>query len=238
MFLLTLWLCALVLAICIAWCTLKPINFGMAAWYPLLNITEKVKEYGPHNRYRFAFERTTQEEQYRIYSQIVTAIHNKGKGLNEIIYHLEDGTPVDYFLTNPEALHLKDVSTFISLGKKIGFAHLIIFISGLGYLYFYPIKFPSFKKQCLIATLGITIVITAAVLIGPQTVFYELHNQFFPKDHPWFFYYEDSLMTLLMYAPYSFAYIASALGVITFLIIILLLFSLSMINKVKLGVAV
>jgi hypothetical protein len=55
-------------------------------------------------------------------------------------------------------------------------------------------------------------VATAAILAsGPMTVFYALHDRLFPPGHPWFFYYEDSLMTLLMQAPTLFGYIAVAL---------------------------
>jgi hypothetical protein len=38
-----------------------------------------------------------------------------------------------------------------------------------------------------------------------------MHVWVFPADHQWFFYYQDSLMSTLMKAPYLFGYIAVAL---------------------------
>jgi hypothetical protein len=56
------------------------------------------------------------------------------------------------------------------------------------------------------------------VLADAKTFFYWLHTVVFPSDHQWFFYYEESLMSTLMKAPYLFAPIS----------IMLLLFALIM----------
>jgi hypothetical protein len=46
-------------------------------------------------------------------------------------------------------------------------------------------------------------------------VFYGLHTWIFPPGHAWFFYYQDSLMTMMMKAPELFAYIALTLAVVS-----------------------
>jgi hypothetical protein len=45
----------------------------------------------------------------------------------------------------------------------------------------------------------------------------------FPEGHQWFFYYQDSLMSTLMKAPYLFGYIALALLVLTLALLTALL---------------
>jgi uncharacterized membrane protein len=64
--------------------------------------------------------------------------------------------------------------------------------------------------------LGASLLATAAAVvavlaIGARQVFYWLHELVFPPDHPWFFYYQDSLMSTMMKAPYLFGAIAVVL---------------------------
>ena len=47
------------------------------------------------------------------------------------------------------------------------------------------------------------------IAVGPTRVFYTAHTLIFPAGHQWFFYYEESLMTMLMKAPDLFAAIAA-----------------------------
>jgi hypothetical protein len=57
----------------------------------------------------------------------------------------------------------------------------------------------------------IAALIAAVLIIGSKKVFYYLHTWIFPPEHPWFFYYQDSLMTTLMKAPDLFGLIAALL---------------------------
>src|SRR5690606_5060552 len=73
---------------------------------------------------------------------------------------------------------------------------------------------------------GITLVI---FITGPTKVFYWLHEQIFPDEHEWFFYYQDSLMTTLMKAPDLFGFIAVIL-----VILMMVLWSLTIWGMIKL----
>ena len=61
------------------------------------------------------------------------------------------------------------------------------------------------------AGLGLLAVVSmlAVIAIGTKKVFYTAHTLIFPAGHQWFFYYEESLMTMLMQAPDLFAAIAA-----------------------------
>jgi uncharacterized membrane protein len=53
--------------------------------------------------------------------------------------------------------------------------------------------------------------VAALLTVGFREVFYAFHEAIFPPDHQWFFYYQDSLMSTMMKAPFLFGYIAAAL---------------------------
>lgn len=49
-------------------------------------------------------------------------------------------------------------------------------------------------------------------LVGAKQVFYALHVWLFPSENQWFFYWELSLMSAMMKAPYLFGGIAVVLA--------------------------
>jgi hypothetical protein len=63
-------------------------------------------------------------------------------------------------------------------------------------------------------------------VVGPVQVFYVLHELVFPAGHEWFFYYQDSLMSMMMQAPNLFGPIAVLWLVLAFSIAAALWFGL------------
>lgn len=63
----------------------------------------------------------------------------------------------------------------------------------------------------MLTLVGLVAAIGAVLLIvGPEKVFNQLHIWVFPDDHQWFFYYQDSLMSTMMFAPHLFGWIGLA----------------------------
>jgi hypothetical protein len=56
-------------------------------------------------------------------------------------------------------------------------------------------------------------------------VFYALHDWIFPPDRPWFFYYQDSLLTTMMKAPDLFGAIAAEILAVALLLYTGILFA-------------
>ncbi|MCB1808001.1 MAG: DUF1461 domain-containing protein, partial [Candidatus Competibacteraceae bacterium] len=65
---------------------------------------------------------------------------------------------------------------------------------------------PPSPRRVVLSSLAVLVLLgIGVVLMGPVRVFYQLHIWIFPPGHPWFFYYQDSLMTTLLKAPDIFA---------------------------------
>lgn len=198
-------------ALFIAWHTLAKVDFFYPLWYEMIGIERTIAEYGPQNRYKRHFESTSEAERIGLFSDIVTAIHAGGRGLDALAYHDADGRVIDRLLTGPEIVHLQDVARLIEYLQTIGWVAL----AGWGMLLGLAIKrgwrVPSVKGSLLrllaiLVSMGLLI-----VAIGPVRVFYLLHDWVFPSGHQWFFYYQESLMTTMMKAPDLFGYIAVVL---------------------------
>jgi hypothetical protein len=88
------------------------------------------------------------------------------------------------------------------------------------------LRLPGAGRMFFLTT-GAVLLSAALVLVsGPRRVFYALHEQVFPPDNQWFFFYQDSLMSTMMKAPFLFGYIAVALVVLA-LIYLWILFLLA-----------
>lgn len=209
-----LWLllpaCALA-ALWIAWRCLAPVDFLYPVFYDWLEIDTHIEEFGPQNRYKRGFEATSRDERMRLFSAIVTAIEDSGRGLESLQYRDPAGQPVDRLLRAPEVGHLQDVARLVDRARVAGWVavgwcalHLLL-IRMLGW------RVPPFGRL-----MGASVAVTAAgialvLVIGPKRVSSALHEWVFPPDHPWFFYYQDSLMSTMMKAPDLFGAIALAL---------------------------
>src|SRR5690625_5358126 len=84
----------------------------------------------------------------------------------------------------------------------------MLLILTLSYAYYRRCRLPPARKLLIGFTIAIAALAALILLIGPVRVFYALHDYIFPDDNPWFFYYQDSLMTTLMKAPDLFGLIA------------------------------
>lgn len=209
-------LSGLIWAFFISWIVLASVSFAYPILHDVLDISSHTEKFGPQNRYRKHFELTDQNERERLFSAISTAIHNDGEGLAELIYHNRNtGEPINTLLHRAEILHLEDVAKLVNI-----FTWVSVFSFLLWGLLLYAFKkhyfpMPTFKQQ-IVSTLMIIAVCTLLVLIiGPVKVFYAFHDWIFPANHKWFFYYQESLMTILMKAPFLFGYIAILLLALT-----------------------
>jgi len=122
--------------------------------------------------------------------------------------------------------HLNDVANLVSLVDDIGVFVLAVTLLLVSVLSWKKSKFPAVYKYHIAGVLILLGIILLIFAIGAETVFYTAHVWVFPNDHQWFFYYDESLMTMLMKAPVLFAIIAVELLVFTFAYYSLGLFSL------------
>lgn len=211
-------------ALFLAWHGLAQMNFLYPFWYEVIGIEEDIAIYGPENRYRHDFEVTTKAERIRLFSEMVNAIHHQGRGLETLVYHDPDGRSVATLLTRPEIVHLQDVSRLIDRLNSVGWGALLGVLVLMGLMLLQKLTMPSMRALLLTALSGVGLIVLSILLIGPVKVFYRLHTWVFPEGHPWFFYYQDSLMTTMMKAPDLFGYIALSLVLVTlgFFLVILL----------------
>lgn len=209
-----LWLllpAAALAALWLAWRALAAVDFLYPAFYDALDIETHIAVYGPQNRHKAGFEQTTRAERLRLFSAIVDSLHASGHGLAEIEYRDPLGRPIDRLLREPEVGHLEDVARLIDGAAVAGWlatawtaAHLLLLR-----LLAWPV--PALGRLLLTSLLATAAAVGLLLLAGPRRVFYWAHDLVFPPDHPWFFYYQDSLMTTLMKAPDLFGAIAAAL---------------------------
>lgn len=204
----TLSVVTLLICLMISWYMLSGSNFLFSQLYEYNGIEAQVDKYGPQNRNRDNFETTTKDERVKIFGQIVHAVNNNGIGLEEITYQAPSGEIIDTFLTKPEIDHLKDVSGIISKISKIcryltaSLFILIIFCWIRKVRNSVSIWKPF---SLIISTFVILFLILfcycAVIKVGPQRVFYILHEWFFSSLAPWHFYFQDSLMTTMLTEP-------------------------------------
>ena len=216
-----LWLllpAAALAALWLAWRALAFVDFLYPAFYELLEVHAHIEHFAPQNRFRNGFAQTTRQERERLFAGIVDAIHDSGRGLETLRYHDATGRALGQLLREPEIAHLQDVARLVDLVAPVGWiaaawllAQLILIrragwiVPGLGRL--------------MAASLGVTAAgVLVILLIGPRQVFYAFHDWAFPPENPWFFYYQDSLMSTMMKAPQLFGAIAVALLLLALLL--------------------
>jgi hypothetical protein len=202
-------LSALPAALLASWQLLVGAEFLYPLWYEVIGIDRTIAEYGPKNRYRDHFEFTTREERRRLFAAIVAAIHDGGRGLETLTYHDARGQAIAPLLRTPEITHLRDVSRLVDGLYRIGLGSVLVWLGALAWLS--RLRLPPPPLTRYLAGLGLAAAVLAlgVAAVGAKQVFYAAHTLIFPAGHPWFFYYEDSLMTLLMKAPDLFAAIAA-----------------------------
>ena len=218
---------AFLAALMLAWQLLASVSFLYPLWYEVIDIDQTIATYGPRNHYRHQFESTTKAERERLFAAIVTAIHAQGKGLDRLSYHDPAGRVIGGLLTPPEITHLQDVARLVEALQRIGWGVWLALPVLLLLAARQRLPMPSIGRLMAVAAGALLGVAGIILLIGPVRVFYRLHTWIFPAGHTWFFYYEDSLMTMLMQAPVLFGYIALALAALSLLLFPGLLWLLS-----------
>jgi hypothetical protein len=210
---------ASVTAAYLAWLILAQANFLYPLWHDLIAIDHTIEVYGPQNRYKEGFARTSAFERNRLFAAIVDAIHNQGRGLRGLVYHDTAGRPLGRLLREPEVLHLQDVARLVN---ALSLAGLVASVATIGLLIVIRRgNAPTLSVKSLIFAIVTALAAAAGILLllGPVKVFYWLHTVMFPPDHHWFFYYQDSLMSTMMKAPDLFGCIALAWAILSVLVL-------------------
>lgn len=198
-------------ALWLSWRCLAAVDFLFPVFYEALDIHGHIEHFAPQNRYKSGFETTTHAERLRLFSAIVAAIHESGRGLAELEYRDPGGRSIDKLLREPEVVHLQDVAKLVDRIAPVGW----LAVAWVG-IHLLLIRLLGWRVPPLGRLLGASLAATAAgvllvLLIGAKRVFYWLHDLVFPPENPWFFYYQDSLMSTMMKAPDLFGAIAAVL---------------------------
>ncbi len=205
-------------ALWLAWLLLAATNFFYSPIYRLLDIEHTVQTYVPHNRHgRQDYPTMDTQLHAEHFAAMVRAIHAQGAGLAEIHYRSAQGDKP--LLTRDEILHLQDVAHLVRSGLWFGAGMALAWLLLNVWLLRQRVQPPSFKALAMGSVLVVGVIGVWLALFGFEKVFYQLHIWIFPADHPWFFYYQDSLMSTLMQAPNLFAVI----GLLWFAMALLLL---------------
>lgn len=201
---------AVVLAAAYAgWRALAAVDFGYPAAYALLDIDATIATYGPENELRPGFHTTSADERARIFGAIAAAVRAEGRGLESIRYRLPGGRRLPV-LTGPEIQHLRDVASLVTAFERVGLTALALGAVLFAGAWYRRWSAPPIRRF-LLGLVGLVLTGTLGVLVvGPVRTFYWLHERVFPPDHEWFFWYEESLMSMLMQAPNLFGAIAIA----------------------------
>ena len=213
-------LCGLICAFFISWLLLAKVNFAYAWLHDAMDIQQHSRQYGPQNRHRHSFQYTNKSEHIRLFADINTAIHNQGQGLTEIRYHHPNGKMIDTLLHQAEVIHLKDVANLLDVLLYLGAAATLIWLLLAAIYRFNLLPEPNLKQQTKSIISLVVLSSLAVLIIGPVKVFYSFHEWIFPENHQWFFYYQESLMTILMKAPDLFGAIAILITVLALVVFI------------------
>ncbi|MFW5970195.1 MAG: DUF1461 domain-containing protein, partial [Halofilum sp. (in: g-proteobacteria)] len=199
----------LVAGLFVSWRALVGFDFAYPVWHEVLGIGDTIARYAPENRWRQGFEQTTPIERARLFAAIVDAVHADGRGLAELRYHDPEGRELDRLLRAPEIVHLRDVARLIRWFETTGIAALALVFMLTAEARWRRRVLPPVRRLLAGAGILLAVIATALLAIGPVNAFYGLHELVFPADHQWFFWYEDSLMSMMMQAPNLFGAIAA-----------------------------
>jgi len=214
-------ICLLMSSIYISWQVLTQSNFFYEYIYDLNKLEGHISEFAPQNVSKSGFEMTTKDERLRIFNEIAKSISSNSVGLKDIKYEYPGSEDAYYFLTSSEINHLQDVADLISKLKPIGAITASFLFAFYAFSWIYKVsryqyfwRPPGVLSSVFQVMLLAAICISATFIIGPQKAFYLLHELVFSGKSQWFFYYQESLMVMLL-PEVVFANIAIMIGVIT-----------------------
>ncbi len=119
-------------------------------------------------------------------------------------------------------MHLRDVGDLVSALRASAYGALAVLVALVLGLRRTGAAFSLGRALAVVGGL-LGLAALALIALGPVEVFYALHRVVFPAQHQWFFYYEESLMTMLMKAPDIFGCIALVLALVASVFFALLL---------------
>jgi len=210
--------CLLPASLFLSWLLLARFDFFYPRWYESLAIDQHIAFYAPKNRQGKAdFVLTTLEEHQRLFAEIVTAVHGRSE-LGEIVYHDSKGRVLGALLRPDEIGHLRDVARLIRIMQRAGWGFLAASLLLALITWRQRLRLPSPGQIVLMAASLLGLAGLTIWLAGFKRVFEFIHHLVFPAGYPWFFYYQDSLMTTLMKAPQLFAAIGATWTVTTLLL--------------------
>ena len=221
---------SLLVCVWMAWHLTAQANFFYPTWYSVLDINQTIEQTMPKHLYKKNFVVTDQEEHFRLFAEIVNAIQNRGRGLEEIVYYSPQGNLLGQLLTENEIIHLQDVANLVNLLGWYSIAFILMCLIILSACIFFRIRMPAFKQLCYSMIATVLVCSLSILMIGAKQFFYWLHTVVFPKNHQWFFYYEESLMSTLMKAPDLFAPISVLIIVVGMIIWIIHIFLIKQIR--------
>jgi uncharacterized membrane protein len=198
-------LSSLLICFWLAWQLSAQVNFLYPVWYSMLEINQTIEQTMPKHLYKKEFIATEANEHHRLFAEIVTSIQNNGEGLDKINFYSSSGKQLGQLLTENEIVHLKDVAELLDILGWFCLATFIFCLMVLAAIIIFRIAMPSLKKLLVSVISMIAVVVVLIIALGAKKFFYWLHTVVFPENHQWFFYYEESLMSMLMKAPYLFA---------------------------------
>lgn len=199
---------ALWLAIAFSWWLMSKADYGYPFWYQILNIRAHITEYAAINKHYPDFEQLSAAEHQQVFREIRLAIHGDVEHLPLIRYAGAEGESLP-LLNDDEIRHLQDVhqllhrAGLVSIGLLLCWIPLAMAVTVAG--------LPRWRVRLISVVVPLAMGAGWLLLAGPETVFYTLHEWLFPPENPWFFYWEESLMSTLMKAPLLFGGIAVVL---------------------------
>ena len=205
------------MALSAAWWLSSRIEYGYPAWYRLLAIDEHIARYAPHHPDKPGFARLDAAGHRQAFASITAAVHGRGVALESIRYQ-PPGHPALPLLDDDEVRHLRDVARLLRLAGSATLAALPLWLLGMWWLSRQPL--PSLRQRALTVMAVSATGLAVLLLVGPKALFYQFHVWLFPPENPWFFYWEESLMSTLMKAPYLFGAIAVQIVVLAVLLVV------------------
>lgn len=213
---------SIILAFSLSWLVLAQMDFLYPVFHDHTGIEQGIEKFAPKNRYKQGFEHTSAEQRYRLFAEINKAIHSHGNGLAQITYTVEVGGAEHALLRKPEVQHLQDVANLLDFLKWLIAINIIVWAGFTAYGIVRSKSSLSWRYQLVGLGGFCSLAVLILLIAGPENVFNQLHIWVFPKEHQWFFYYQESLMSTMMMAPDLFAWIALSLAALALLIYSLL----------------
>lgn len=203
----TYFVSALISCFFMGWLLLASQAFFYPAIYEGAHFQQHMLRYAPQNRFKPDFALTTPAEHKRMFAAINHAVHLAPQELDNISYQTINSAEPQKLLHMREIQHLQDVAGFIRNLYLIGAVSLLILLTSILLMRRKRISIASGHLMLLSSGLLAGLIAVVLLVFGATKVFYWIHILIFPKNHAWFFYYQDSLMSTLMKAPDLFAYI-------------------------------